>query len=214
MGVVYSDNLTLAHIFNNRSLAKKLPLGDYKEQSNRKGKIDNKAQMRIIANQVKDIARQASTPYYKPLKASRSNRTIVISGTLIKSYDTAFNGIFKYIDGKKKLLANITLNNEVIRLASLEDRKRVLPYGDAKSQTRQLKQNSPRLILRAKSIVEIKRMNGNQLPLVVNDIVESIFYSGNYPLTAKELGINLNSEQYKLEQRKWQKKVGIKEQND
>jgi len=209
VGLVYSDKLTLAHIFNNRSLAKKLPLGDYKEQPNRKGKIDNKAQMRVIANQVKDIARQAATPYYKPLKTTRSNRTIVISGKLVKSYDTAFNGIFKAIDGKKRLLASIAVNNETIRYASMEDKARSYLFGDSKAQTRQLKSQSPKLYLRAKSTAEIKKMNANQLWGVMNDIMDSIKYSGNYPATVKELGINTSTEQFRREQLNWQKKVGL-----
>lgn len=206
---MYSDKLTLAHIFNNKALAKKLPIGDYKEQGNHKGKMDSKAQMRIIANQVRDIAKQASTPFYKPLRTSRSNRTIVISGKLVKPYGQAFDSIFRAIDGKKRLLASLAVNNETIRFAMNEDKAKVQPFGDTRTQTSQLKEKSPKLLLRAKSVAEIKKMNANQLWGVVNDITDNIVYSGNYSQTVKELGINTSTELFRAEQRKWQKKVGL-----
>ncbi|MDR1138316.1 MAG: hypothetical protein LBK70_00345 [Clostridiales bacterium] len=210
MGVGYSDKLTLAHIFNNKSLAKVLPIGDYKEKSNRKGKIDDKAQMRIIANQVMDIAKQSAVPYYSPLKVKWSNRSIVISGTLTKSYDGAYNAIFRAVDSKKRLLASLATNNELIRMAWLENKGKFPMFGDdTVGQGQYLRRVSPKLLLRAKSVADIKQMNDNELLDIVNDIVDNIKYSGNYPQTVSQLGIRMDTQQYRQAQAKWRKKVGL-----
>lgn len=169
----YSNNITLLDIFNNKTVAKKLPIGNYKEQG-RGNKLDSNAQIRIIANQILDFSRTAARQYYNPLRCSRKNRTITVKGKLQKSYNAAYNGIYTALKGKARLLATLITNNELIRCAVIEDTLR--KGGQA-----------PKLYLRIANVTQIKNMNANQLWGLLNDIVNNIKYSGNYPKTSKLL---------------------------
>ncbi len=190
---VYSNNITLKDLFNNKSIQKKLPLGNYKEQLTYKS-LPKNAQLRIIGNQIKDLTASASTKYYNQAKVTRTNRTIVVSGSLKKSYNSAFNGIYNYIKGKAGLISNMIANNEIIRNAFIED----IQNG-----------KSSKLYLRIASVNEIKSMNANRLKALMNDIIDNIKFSDNFPKTQTMIETNLGSN-FLIQKQEWMKKVGFR----
>ena len=190
---VYSNNITLKDLFNNKSIQKKLPLGNYKESLINKPLSQN-AQLRIIGNQIKDLTASASMNYYNQAKVTRNNRTIKVNGTLKKSYNSAFNGIYNYIKGKAGLISNMVVNNEIIRNAFVEDMQN---------------RRSSQLYLRISNINEIKSINANKLKALMNDIIDNIRFSDNFPETQKMIESKMDNG-YLQQKQNWMKKVGFR----
>lgn len=191
----YSNYISLADILNSKSAIKKLPIGSYREQTRGK-RLDGNAQLRIIANQILDFTRSAARQYYNPLSCRRNNRSITVKGKLTTTYNAAYNGIYRSLKGKSRLLAALIMNNEIIRYAAIED---------------SMRRNGkfPKLYLRISNVNQIKHMNANQLWGLLNDIVNNIKYSGNYPKTAKLLvkDDKQYGDQFNNQWRKWFNKV-------
>ena len=170
-----NKEIKLIDFYKNKKLKQKLPIFNFKDNISNK-KRDSNAQLRMIADQILSYTRQCAKPYYKTLSVKRTNRTIVVAGQLKTTYNKAYNGIAKAIEGQRRLIACLAMNNELLQTALIEDANR-------KNDMR------PALNLRASSIVEISKMNSNQLFGVMNDIMKDILYSGNYPKTAKKFNI-------------------------
>ena len=170
-----NKEIKLIDFYNNKTLKQKLPIFNFKDSISNNNR-DSNAQMRMIADQILSYTRQCAKPYYKSLSVKRRNRTIVVKGKLKTTYNKAYNGIAKSIEGKRRLIACLALNNELLQNALIEDANR-------KNDMR------PALNLRANSIVEINKMNSNQIFGVMNDIMKDILYSGKYHKTAKKFNI-------------------------
>lgn len=190
---LYCQNISLSEIFNNRSIRKKLPIGDFKEVE-KHNKITKNGQLRIFSNQIKSISSAAASKYYKKVKVTRSNRTIIINGELKTSYGKAYNGIYLYVKNKSGLLKSLISSNEVLQTAWLEERKNV---------------SAQKLYLKVSKIKEIKNMNANQLKSLLDDIIDNIRFTDNYPKAKKMLGEKQDAN-YFVKRQLWMKKVGVR----
>lgn len=168
------SRIRLIDFYTDKTLKKKLPIFNFKDNIGAK-KYDSNASLRNMADQITNFTREAARPYYKGVKVTRKNRTIVVSGNLKTTYNKAYSGIVKSIEGKRRLIACLIMNNDLFQAALIEDAKR--------------RANRPSLNIRANNISELNKMNSNQLFGVLNDIMKDILYSGNYPQTAKKFGI-------------------------
>ena len=198
----FSLNFTLTDIFNNTKLKNKIPLVNYKEKERDDGKISVRTHLKTINKQVYDTATIAARPFYKPLKASKSGNTITISGDLVGDLDEATEAVYGAILAKRQLLMWTGNNGSLIRSALKEAEKNRRNYGI-----------NTKLYLRVQSMQEIEGMSNRQIEALLDDIVENIFYSDDFPQTQKkyELDKLFTSSAYSYEQRKakWKEKVGI-----
>ncbi len=190
---LYKQNFSLSDIFNNKSIRKKLPIGDFNEIEKNK-RVSKNGQLRIIGNQIKSLSSAAASKYYNKVRVTRTNRTITIKGDLNVSYGKAYNGIYNYIKSKSGLLSSLALNNEILQTAWMEEKKNSKPT---------------KLYLKVANIKEIKSMNANQLKSLMNDIIDNIRFSGNYPKAQKLFGEKQDGDFMKQKQI-WMKKVGYK----
>ena len=123
---LYKQNFSLSDIFNNKSIRKKLPIGDFNEIEKNK-RVSKNGQLRIIGNQIKSLSSAAASKYYNKVRVTRTNRTITIKGDLNVSYGKAYNGIYNYIKSKSGLLSSLALNNEILQTAWMEEKKNSKP---------------------------------------------------------------------------------------
>ena len=199
----FSQNFTLVDIFNNKKLRNKIPLINYREKELENGKISRRTNAKTVNRQVFDTAKSSARPYYKPMVARQSGDTLVIGGELVGSLDDAVNAVYDGLMAKKQLLIFTANNADMIRDALKEAEKNRRNYG---IQTK--------LYLRVQSMEQIEGMTKKQLSYLMNDIMENIVYSDDFPATQKKWNVQemVVKSPYTYEQRKeqWQQKVGIK----
>jgi hypothetical protein len=197
----YSQNFSLTDIFNNKKLKNKLPLINYKEKETENGKASRQTSVKSVGKQVYDISVSASRPFYKPLKASENGDIIIIGGTLVGDHNDAVESVFSALQGIKTLLG-ITANCiDMIRYALKESEKNKRQHGiDTK------------LYLRVQSMQQIESMSNKEIVALIENIMENIYFSDNFPMTQKKYkveSIKLKGA-YNYEQLKkmWKDRVG------
>lgn len=201
----FSQNFTLVDIFNNKKLRNKIPLINYREKELENGKISRRTNAKTVNRQVFDTAKSSARPFYTPMVASQSGDKLIIGGELrINSeledvVDAVYNGLL----AKKQILIFTANNADMIRDALKEAEKNRRNYGI-----------QCKLYLRVQSMQQIEGMTEKQVAYLMNDIMENIVYSDDFPATQKKWNVQemVVKSPYTYEQRKeqWQQKVGIK----
>lgn len=198
----YSQNFTLADIFNNKNLAGKLPLINYKEKERDDGKISRTTNAKTVNRQVFDTAKSAARPFYKPLVASQSGDTLILSGTLIGDQDAAVDAVYNALVGIRQVLVFTANNADMIRDALKESEKNKRKHG-----------LSGKLFLRAQSMQEIEGMSKQQYIQLINNIMENIVYGDDFPATQKKWNVQdmkVNSPfSYEERRERWKQRVGL-----
>lgn len=201
----FSQNFTLVDIFNNKKLRNKIPLINYREKELENGKISRRTNAKTVNRQVFETAKSSARPFYTPMVASQSGDKLIIGGELrINSeledvVDAVYNGLL----AKKQILIFTANNADMIRDALKEAEKNRRNYGI-----------QCKLYLRVQSMQQIEGMTEKQVAYLMNDIMENIVYSDDFPATQKKWNVQemVVKSPYTYEQRKeqWQQKVGIK----
>lgn len=178
MATRYSRVFTLKDIFNNKKLANKLPLINYKEKELENGKISRRTNAKTVNRQIFDTAQSAARPFYKPLKTTRSGDVMIIDGTLVGDYDLAVDSVYNAIKAKRSLLVWTANNADMIRDALKEAEKNKRTTG-----------KDTKLFLRANSMQEIEGMTTPQLQALMSDIMDNIFFGDGFEKTQEKYGV-------------------------
>lgn len=201
----FSQNFTLVDIFNNKKLRNKIPLINYREKELENGKISRRTNAKTVNRQVFDTAKSSARPFYTTMVASQSGDKLIIGGELrINSEpEDVVDAVYNDLLAKKQILIFTANNADMIRDALKEAEKNRRNYG---IQTK--------LYLRVQSMQQIEGMTEKQVAYLMNDIMENIVYSDDFPATQKKWNVQEMAVKspYNYEQRKekWQQKVGIK----
>lgn len=193
----YSQIFTLKDIFNNKKLRGKLPLVNYKERTDEGGKVHRTTRMQTIPVMVFETSKSVARPFYKPMEAHKAGNFISIGGTTESDLDDIQDAVYSALSAKSGLMSFTANSADMIRTA-LKEGERQSPQ--------------PKLYLRAVSMLEIENMNNRQLQALMDNILENIFYSGNFPKTAQKYAveqIKVNSPlSYEQRKQKWEMRVG------
>lgn len=201
----YSQKFTLTDIFNNRRLAGKLPLVNYKEIERENGKTSRRTSMKTVPMLVYQTAKSAAKPFYKPLEASKSGDEIIIDGDCGEQYDEAYEAIYAAIKAQQQLMSFTVNNGDIIRSALKEGEK-----------SRRKTGVSVKLYLRAQSMQQIEGMTKTQLKSLLQNIMENIVYGDDFPETkkkykAQEIGVitGKHAKTYEEARADWRRRVGL-----
>jgi hypothetical protein len=201
MATKYSQNLTFKDIFNDKRLMGKIPLINYKEKQLDNGKTSYRTHARTVTKIVYDTSVVTARKHYKPLEALKTGDIITIGGTLIDDLQDAVDDIYDALVAKRLLILWTANNGDIIRSALKESEKNKRLYGI-----------NNKLYLRAQSLQQIENMNNRQLLAFLGDVMNNIFYSGNFPATAKKYDIEnlkINSQlSFKEREARWKEEVG------
>lgn len=197
----YSQTFSLTDIFNNKKLADKIPLINYREKELENGKTSRRTNAKTINRLVFDISASAAKPYYKPMTTQRGGDTMIISGNLVGDHDMAVDTVYNALLSQKQVMSYTVNNADMIRSATKEAAKNKRKYGiDSK------------LYLRAQSMTEIEGMSKRQIRKLLNDIMENIMYGDNFPETQKKYSVESlpsgSPFSYKHRQAAWKRKIG------
>lgn len=197
----FSQNFTLADIFNNKKLQDKIPLINYREKELENGKISGRTNAKTVNRQVYDTAKSAARPFYKPMVATQSGNTLIIGGELVGEHNAAVDAVYEALLARKQIILWTANNADIIRDALKESEK-----------NRQNNGLSSKLYLRVQSMQQIEGMSKKQIEALMNDIMENIFYGDDFPATQKKWNVQDISVKspYNYTQRrdKWRQKVG------
>ena len=199
----YAQIFTLSDIFNNKKLAGKLPLVNYKDTEREGGKSTHRTNTKSVTALVYDIATAVGRGFYSPFKPSKSGNTIILSGELVTSHDNAVDAVYSALQYNKSLLSYTVNNMDIVRSALKEGEKNKRKYGSA-----------PKLFLRAKSMQEIEGMTRRQIQALLANIMENIVYGDDFPETkkkfnAEKIGAHRGMSYLQLSAR-WKARVGDK----
>ena len=200
----YTENFTLADIFNNKSLGGKLPLVNYREINitTREGSdVAYKTTMKTVKRQIFEIATGVARQYYKPLEIMKSEDMIEFGGNLIYDQDACVDMIVAMLRAYKPMLDFSANNGDIIRSAMRESAKGQRRYGI-----------TPKLFLRAQSMLEIRGMNRKDLQKFMDDVMSNILFGDNFPETQKRYKVyeqNYGKKTYEEMRKAWREKVGI-----
>lgn len=201
----FSQNFTLVDIFNNKKLRNKIPLINYREKELENGKISRRTNAKTVNRQVFETAKSSARPFYTAMVASQSGDKLIIGGELrINSEpEDVVDAVYNDLLAKKQILIFTANNADMIRDALKEAEKNRRNYGI-----------QCKLYLRVQSMQQIEGMTEKQVAYLMNDIMENIVYSDDFPATQKKWNVQemVVKSPYTYEQRKeqWQQKVGIK----
>lgn len=197
----FSQTFSLTDIFNNKNLAGKLPLINYKEKELDGGNVQVRTSPKSIARLVYETSVKTARPFYKPFLPSKSGNIINLNGNLLQDDDYVVDSVYNALLGIKSILIWTCSNVDMIRSAIKESEKNKRLYG-----------NNSKLYLRANSMQSIENMSKKQIEALLSDIMENIFYGDDFPETqkkfhVKQLQVNsaLPYEQRKLQ---WKRKIG------
>lgn len=198
----WTQNFTLIDIFNDKKLKGKLPLINYKETELENGKVSKRTNVKTIGKMVYDMSVSTARPYYNPIKPRKTGDIIFIEGNLVGDHNQVVEAIYSRLLSQRMVMVYTANNLDMIRSALKEGANNKRKYGiDTK------------LYLRVQSKQEIYGMSPRKMQYFINDIMENIFYSDNFPMTQKKFNVKnlMVSNQYNYEQRKemWKRKVGI-----
>ena len=195
----FTQNFTLEDIFSNPKLKNKLPNITLKEKESEDGRVSVRTSAKSVNRQVFDTATSAARPFYKPILTKRMGDTLIIGGELVGDHDAAVDAVYKAILSKRLVLLYTANNADMIRDAMKESAKNKRYYG-----------TDTKLYLRAQSMMEIEGMNNRQIQALLNDIMENLMYSDNFPKTQKKYDVanELTNIDYATKRLKWKQKVG------
>ena len=197
----YAKLFTLQEIFNNKELAGKIPLVNYKEKTDDTGKDHRTTNMKSVGKIVYETAKASAKPYYKPLLASKTGDTITISGTPITELDAPFEAVYMAIKSQVGMIKFTANNADMIRSAVKES-------ANIKRKTGQ----EPKVWLKIGSMQEIKTMGQKQLNAFIDDVMRNIFYNPEFAETQRKYGVEKipvnRSTNYAQRQKNWLNKVG------
>ena len=174
----FSQNFTLADIFNNKKLEGKLPLINYKEIQLEEGKVSVRTNAKTVNRLVFDTATSSAKPFYKPIKTTKSGNTLIIDGTLVGDHDAAVDAVYNSLMNQKSVIVWTANNADMIRSAIKESEKNRRKYGI-----------NSKLYLRANSMQQIEGMSKPQIQALMTDIMENIIYGDDFPQTQKKFNI-------------------------
>lgn len=194
----YFQRFTLTDIFNNKKLAGKLPLINYKEVMRENGGISRQTNAKSVNRLVFDISVKSARPYYKPLKATRSGDSMFIGGNLVKDHNEAVNAIYNAILAQKQLISLTANNMDMIRNALKEGQRNIERYGA-----------TSKLYLKINSMQEIENMNRSQINGLINDVMANIMYGDDFPKTQAKWSVEKNINNYERKKQEWKRKVRI-----
>lgn len=197
----YAKMFTLQEIFNNKNLAGKIPLVNYKETTDELGAQHRTTNMKSVSKIVFESAKLGARPYYRPLKAVKSGDFITIGGKLNGELNTAYNAVYKAILSQTNMIRFTANNAEMIRSAVKESAKIKRSSG-----------KEPKVWLKIGSMQEIETMGKRELNALMDDIMRNIFYNPDFAQTQKkfrvqEIPVN-RSTNYERRKENWLKKVG------
>lgn len=197
----FSQNFTLADIFNNKNLRDKLPLINYREKELENGRVSRRTNAKTVNRQVYDTAKSSARPFYKPMVATQSGNTLVISGELVGELDSAVDAVYNGLLAKKQVILWTANNADMIRDALKESEKNRRNNG-----------LSSKLYLRVQSMQQIEGMSKPQIQALMSDIMENIVYGDDFPATQKKWNVQdipvKSPYNYKQRQDRWRQKVG------
>ena len=193
----YSRHFTLADIFNNKKLADKLPLVNYKERTTGDLKTSRTTSMKTLSAFVYEKSVIAATPFYEPLKAQKSGDIIVLGGNLVGDRNEAVEAVYGALVASKFLMEFTVNNMEMIRSA-LKEGERTKP--------------APKLYLKYNSMAQIEGLDKKGLKTLMQDIMENLYYSDDYGKTQEKFGVRnrvINLFSYERNKERWARKVGV-----
>lgn len=197
----FYQNFTLIDIFNNRALANKIPLINYKETEKADGKIMRRTNLKTVTKEVYDTSVRAARPFYKNIVHRRQQDIIDITGEMIGDHDDAVDAVYNALLAKKDILRYTANDSEMIRSALKEAEKNKRKTG-LKSK----------LYLRINSMQQLQGMSNMQIRWFMKDVIDNILYGDNFPETQKKFNVDKMYVQspFDYEQRKfkWKMKVG------
>lgn len=197
----FSQNFTLADIFNNKNLRDKLPLINYREKELENGRVSRRTNAKTVNRQVYDTAKSSARPFYKPMVATQSGNTLIISGELVGELDSAVDAVYNGLLAKKQVILWTANNADMIRDALKESEKNRRNNG-----------LSSKLYLRVQSMQQIEGMSKPQIQALMSDIMENIVYGDDFPATQKKWNVQdipvKSPYNYKQRQDRWRQKVG------
>lgn len=198
----FSQNFTLADIFNNKKLAGKIPLINYKERVDENGKVSMRTNAKTVNRQIYDTAKKAARPFYKPLIATLSGNTLILGGNTDTDLNSVVDAVYGALIEQRQIIVWTANNADIIRDALKESEK-----------NRRYSGINTKLYLRAQSMQEIEGMSKQQIQALMTDIMENIVYGNDFPKTQKKWKVSEMKVKspFNYEQRKqaWEKKVGI-----
>lgn len=195
----YSQIFTLEDIFSNPRLKKKLPMIQIKERETDSGSFSITSKVKTVNAQIFDTSISAARPYYKPLLAHRSGNTLILGGELKGEQEDVVNAVYNALMAQRLTLIYTANNADMIRDAMKESAKNKRLYGvDTK------------LYLRAQSMAQIEGMTNKEIQALLNNVMENLIYSDNFPRTQKKYNvgdetINPNYDQQRF---RWKQRVG------
>lgn len=197
----FTQNFTLADIFNNKKLRDKIPLINYREKQLEDGRISKRTNAKTVNRQVFDTATSAARPFYKPIITHRNGNVMTIGGELVGELDAAVDAVYEALQAQKQIILWTANNADMIRDALKESEKNKRNNG-----------LNGKLYLRVQSMQQIEGMSKRQIQALMSDIMENIVYGDDFPATQKKWAVEtmkVNSPyNYKQRQQKWKQKVG------
>lgn len=197
----FTQNFTLADIFNNKKLRDKIPLINYREKQLEDGRISKRTNAKTVNRQVFDTAISAARPFYKPIITHRNGNVMTIGGELVGELDAAVDAVYEALQAQKQIILWTANNADMIRDALKESEKNKRNNG-----------LNGKLYLRVQSMQQIEGMSKRQIQALMSDIMENIVYGDDFPATQKKWAVEtmkVNSPyNYKQRQQKWKQKVG------
>lgn len=197
MGKQYLEKYDLTEIFGNEKLRGKLPIIKYKATETGSGRT----QIKSVPFLVFDLAKSAAKPYYKPFKPHKLANIITLDGKTEANLDEIVNKVYENINASKHLMELTENYVDIIRSALKEGEK-----------TGRMTGQKPKLSLRQQTMLEIENLSKAQTQEMFWNIVEDIFFSGNYPKTVQKYGIDKLSfnrgRSFTETQALWQRRVG------
>lgn len=165
----YSNHFTLNDLFNNSLMRNVLPQVNYKERVDKDGELRQRTNMRSVNRIVFDTAERTAKPYYSTFNARRHGDEMLIFGDMVGEQDACVDAVYNACE-RAKLKIEFTSNNmNLIRNAVKISMK-----------SRDMSGKVPKLYLRAESLEEIKGMKPNQLRRLLNDVMENIYFNGDF----------------------------------
>ena len=192
----YTNKYTLSELFNNPYFRRVLPQVNYRELKNPDGGISRRTNLRSVNRIVFDTSENTANKLLTNVKSKRSGDSmeIVGDGNIANCVEAVYNACMR-----AKRTVEYTANNmNIIRSALKAGMKQKAKTG-----------SEPKLFLRAESLLQIKSMNDKQLRLLLNDVMENIYFNGDFYETQQKFGLEerLGSE-YKQYKDNFDYKVG------